>query len=249
MIMLGAFLEAVAIETGAVKCFAKIKFGQIISEARGKIAGMVFSKNKSCAYIRTKATPIQPRTSFTQAVRANLTAAAKAWKGFSDTVRAEFTAHADELNIRNSLGDAVRISGFNFYISLCRSANQIGQGLFTTYPGRIEPGAVTSFSVACTYLPDKITLTYSPVIPASDYWILLATRPMSIGRQPKKGDFRQIDFIAAADVSPLDITTAYTDKFGQIPQAGQQGWLKVVPINSATCAKFKAGAELAKSVK
>lgn len=249
MIMLGAYMEAIAMEIGAVKCLAKIKFGQIISEARGKIAGMVFSKNRSCSFIRTKATPIQPRTTYTQFLRSNLSAASKAWQGFSDTVRAEFTAHADEALIRNSLGDNVRISGFNFYIALCRNAFLITSPLPVIYPGNTQPGAVGSFSAACSYVPDKILLTFAPAIPLTDSWVLYATRPMSLGRKPISSDFRFIGFMEHTENSPFDITNYYVNKFGGIPKAGSQGWLKITPVSQTSFAKFKAGAALAKAVK
>lgn len=247
--MLGAYVEAIAIEMGFVKCFAKIKFGQIISEARGKVAGMVFSKNRSGSFIRTKATPIQPRTIHTQRLRSNLSAAAKAWQGFSDTVRAEFTAHADEALIRNSLGDKVRISGFNFYIALCRNAFLITSPLPVTYPGSTQPGAVTSFSAACSYVPDKILLTFAPEIPTTDSWVIYATRPMSLGRKPSSSDFRFIGFMEHTETSPFDITTYYVNKYGGIPKVGTQGWLKITPVSQTSFVKFKAGNDLCTKVR
>jgi hypothetical protein len=41
---------------------AKINFGQTVNDARGKLGGTVFSKNKSGAYTRRKVTPANPRT-------------------------------------------------------------------------------------------------------------------------------------------------------------------------------------------
>ena len=41
---------------------AKIKFGMMMTDARGKLGGQVFSKNKGGAYVRTKVTPSNPQT-------------------------------------------------------------------------------------------------------------------------------------------------------------------------------------------
>lgn len=45
---------------------AKIKFGMMMTDARGKLGGQVFSKNRSGSYVRTKVTPVNPQTTTQQ---------------------------------------------------------------------------------------------------------------------------------------------------------------------------------------
>jgi hypothetical protein len=49
---------------------AKIKFGMMMTDARGKLGGHVFSKNRSGAYVRTKVTPVNGQTTAQTGVRA-----------------------------------------------------------------------------------------------------------------------------------------------------------------------------------
>jgi hypothetical protein len=217
---------------------AKVKFGQIISEARGKIAGMVFSKNRSGCYVRQKVTPINPGTGFQSAVRLSMRSASKAWQTFSDSVRNEFIYHASSVNSKDSLGNSVRISGFNFFVGLCRDALSIGQVAPVAFPGRIEPTQILSCSGACSYGPDKIELSFTPAIPAADSWIIYATAPLSLGINFVKSEYRIIGVLVNGNISPFDVTALYTAKFGAIPQVGKQCFFKLAPVNIATFARI-----------
>lgn len=218
---------------------AKIKFGQIISEARGKIAGMVFSKNRSGNFIRQKVTPINPGTGYQIAVRTSLRTASKKWQTLSDDVRNEFYAQAQNISLKNSLGDPIRISGYNFFVGLCRDAVTIGQATPTSYPGRTEPSQIVTCSGACSYGPDKILLTFTPAVPAADRWVIYATKPLSLGVNFVKSEYRIIGYLVNGNISPFDVTALYTTKFGAIPQVGKQSFFKLTPINIATFARLK----------
>jgi len=68
---------------------AKIQFSAVVGDARGKVGGNVFTKGRSGAVLRTKVSPVQPRSSFQRAVRSGFTAESKAWTGdLDDTQRA-----------------------------------------------------------------------------------------------------------------------------------------------------------------
>ncbi|HUD44969.1 MAG TPA: hypothetical protein VMR41_05470 [Patescibacteria group bacterium] len=251
MIMLGAFLEAVAIETGAVKCFAKIKFGQIISEARGKIAGMVFSRNRGGSFIRQKVTPLNPRTDLQKAIRASLKTAAKNWAGLGDDVQAGYDAMKEQGARHNSIAERYVPSGFNLYIALCRVAQTIGVAAPTAYPGNTEPGEILTQSWVAVRPGNTLTLTFTPPIPAADAWIIYATKPLSYGRKDSRSDYRVIAVLTSTNVSPYSAEDDYTAVFGVFPSATQQIFIQIVPVNktSLKMQKFKAGAELAKAVK
>lgn len=47
----------------------KIKWGMMMTDGRGKLGGQVASKNRAGAYVRTKVTPVNPRTTQQQAIR------------------------------------------------------------------------------------------------------------------------------------------------------------------------------------
>ena len=52
----------------------KIKFGAIVVDGRNKIGGHVMSKNRAGAYMRTKVSPVNPRSLDQMSVRSRLSA-------------------------------------------------------------------------------------------------------------------------------------------------------------------------------
>jgi hypothetical protein len=52
----------------------KVLFGAIVVDGRGKIGGHVMSKNRAGAFMRTKVTPINRKSSFQTGVRSRLAA-------------------------------------------------------------------------------------------------------------------------------------------------------------------------------
>jgi len=246
MILLGACIEGFMYETGLIKGFAKIKFGQIISEARGKIAGMVFSRNGSCSYVRQKVTPINPQTSAQQNVRNNLGAAAKAWAALTDAVKAQYESRKATFLKRNSMGDPVVLSGFGYFVALCRNAFSIGSATPPTFPGNTPGATPATLTATITHAPELLEITMANAIPATDKGLVFATPPMSLGKTFVKNQYRLIRVLENADGAIVGITGGYTAKFGALPQTGEQCSIKIVSVNSTS---FHAGAELAKSVK
>src|SRR3546814_3353017 len=62
-----------ALVTGVQTCalpISKVKFGALMTDARGKLGGHVFSKNRAGSYLRTKVTPVNQQTSYQTSVRA-----------------------------------------------------------------------------------------------------------------------------------------------------------------------------------
>ena len=70
----------------------KLKFGAIVTDGRGKIGGHVMSKNRGGAYMRTKVTPSNPRSTAQTTVRSHLTTLSQGWRGLSATAIAAWNS-------------------------------------------------------------------------------------------------------------------------------------------------------------
>jgi hypothetical protein len=71
---------------------ARILFGNIVSDARGKIGGIVYSRNTGGAYARQKVSPVQPRTASQLAQRENLGLLTKNWARLTQGQRESWKA-------------------------------------------------------------------------------------------------------------------------------------------------------------
>ena len=178
---------------------AKVNFGTTINDARGKIAGIVMSKNKSGSYVRTKVTPINPRTPAQQQVRSNFANGAKAWSGtLSAASRAAWVTFANTYPRRDIFGNSITLNGLNMYLSLNMVLNQLGVGSAAVPPATsaITPATwAPAWAVLSATAMTFNELTDSP--DAAPYNYLFATRPLPPGRKATPSDYRFI--YAAAD--------------------------------------------------
>jgi len=224
---------------------ALIKMGQIVAEARGAIAGLVFSRNSSGAYIRQKVTPINPKTVAQVLVRTLLTAVSQAWRGLTEAQRKAWNTVAATVTFTNIFGDGVAPTGFGLHSRTGRNLQEIGEALLTEPPAPGDVEGFTSLSVVVdngeVVEADKIKLSFLPALPADQKLIVYATPALSAGVNFVDSEFRKITFIDDADVSPFSIGVIYSDVFGQIPPAGTKVFFKVRPI---VIASGQSGTEL-----
>ncbi|MBA7690532.1 hypothetical protein ES703_99061 [subsurface metagenome] len=96
---------------------ALVKFGPGIVDARGSVAGVVFSKNSTSHYMRARVKPVNPDTEFQQVIRAAMAELTDRWgQVLTALKRTSWEMYATNVTVKNKLGEAVNISGFNHYL-------------------------------------------------------------------------------------------------------------------------------------
>jgi hypothetical protein len=230
---------------------ALITFGPIVSDARKKIGGVVFSKSRTGAYVRKKVSPIQPRTTSQRAVRANFTANSKGWSGTLDNPeRQSFSALAASLTKKDRLGQSFTLTGAQLYQSTSRNLHTIGLPPLLTAPENqavSDLGGILLVEVPSETSPlSGLGITVQPVnAPATDeYLVITGAAPTPPGRAfVGKGKYRVLMTGEPSSGSPawadaVDVTAAYEAKFGTL-KAGQVIHLQVNNINSVNGAQGK----------
>jgi len=97
--------------------FLKVKFGGGITDARGSLAGNVFSRNHFGAYVRARTTPINPRTARQTLVRSSVAFLADRWANTLTAVqRTAWELYASSVAMTDSLGASMYLTGYNHYI-------------------------------------------------------------------------------------------------------------------------------------
>jgi hypothetical protein len=213
---------------------ATIKYGHLISEARGKMNGTVFSRNTYGGYMRAKVSPIQPRTPAQQAVRQSMASIASSWRNLTDDQRAAWNALAQQVTRINVFGDNLPLTGFNLYGRLNRTLDQVGASRLTDAPQLVVPDAPTIDSITATASPLSISIEFSPdPVPADHALIVRASTDLSAGISYAKGKIRQVQVVAAAGTSPVDIATAWQAKYGGAV-AGNKVFIEILLVNTQT---------------
>lgn len=210
---------------------AKVKYGEMIADLRGKINGTVHSKNRAGNYMRNKTSPVNPQSVYQSAVRTLFTTLSQGWRGLAVEERASWNAVVSSFARSNQFGDMKNMSGENLYISINRNLQTVGAALLTTPPLPAAVTGLSALSLVAEVSVGTMLLTYAPAIPATGVLLIFATPPVSAGISFVKNRYRFIDSILTANASPYNITSAYELKYGTGWQvAGQKVFVKCVPM-------------------
>lgn len=214
----------------------KAKFGAIVVDGRGKIGGHVASKNRAGSYFRTKVTPVNPQTSAQVEVRNRLSGLSSGWRGLTADQRSAWNSAVSDYSKTDIFGDIRNPTGFNLYQRLNNNLLLCGESVISVPPAVTAVDAFTSFSLAAedATLAESLTLTFSPAIETDHKVKVFATPPLSSGISFVKSEYRLIDVIDSADVSPLDLITPYQAKFGSTGSVGQKIFVKLQQVNTDT---------------
>lgn len=197
---------------------AKIKFGMMMTDARGKLGGQVFSKNRAGAYIRTKVTPVNPQTSAQARVRSNLALYSSAWNNLTDAQRQSFNASVEAWQTTDIFGDIKKPSGKNLFTKLNLNLRNSGQAAVSEAPSKVDIPMFLDTSATLSAGADSLTL--AGLFPgASGRYQVEATPPLNQGVSFAKNRFRVIEYINQTTGTTADVFDSYVAKFGQ-PASG-----------------------------
>jgi hypothetical protein len=213
---------------------ARVKYGHLIAEARGKLNGSVFSRNTYGAYMRQKVSPIQPRTARQQEVRQRMAQIASQWRELTQTQRDGWNSLAQQVTRINVFGDNVPLSGFNLYGKLNRNILEAGGTLLSDAPDIVIPDAPTLGAMTFDTAAGTFSIAFSPApVPANTAYIINATTDLSAGISFAGGKLRQISVLPAATASPYAAFTDWTNKFGSAT-AGKKVFVEIYAVNLNT---------------
>jgi len=200
---------------------AKIAFGGIATDARGKLGDIVYSKNRWSSYARTKTIPTNPKTGAQTFVRTIMTNGSRYWSAsLTAAQRASWNSFAKLLKRSNTLGQDYLFTGFHAFLQAYMNNFIEGNNVIPTPPAlplATQPTSLTvvSNSIAGSDLtigwsptpglPIIVQLWFTPALPAGHTWIKNLLRLTSI---------------QSSSTEPFNAFANYTGRFGA-PTAGQ----------------------------
>jgi hypothetical protein len=192
---------------------AKIKFGMMMTDARGKLGGQVFSKNRGGAYIRTKVTPSNPRSIDQQANRALLGSLSQQWSGLTEADRASWNGAVSNWAKTNIFGDSHNPTGKNLFVQLNKNLSAAGYATISVAPEKVEM-AILGLSGVSFLLGAEELRFYANGDLTGFTVVLSATPSLTQGTSNAKNKFRTFYSSPQATYSDTDAFEAYAAKFG-----------------------------------
>lgn len=213
---------------------AKVKFSALISEMRNKLNGSVFARNRGGAYLRNKVTPVNPQSQAQVLARARLTQFAQAWRSLTQAQRDAWNAAVSQWSTTDVFGDVVTPSGNALFNRLNINVAIAGGSQLNTPPQPVGAAALTDLSISAAAGAGTFDVTFDPTPVPADHVMFLESTPMlSPGISNASAEFRRIDTLDAAELSPYDASASQTAKFGTLVE-GQKVFVRAKFINSLT---------------
>lgn len=213
---------------------AKIKFGAIVTDMRGKVGSQVFSRNRSGAYARSFKVNVVSSTPAQISARLVLSTLSSSWRTLTQFQRDSFNSAVTSFKHTNVFGSIISPSGFDLYVKLNCNLIQIGVSpiVIAPVPGIVQN--VSSLSIVANSTSPLVSITFAGSgVSADHYFVLSATKCLSPGVNYVKNLLRAISIFPQSEPSPYDATASYLAKFTTITE-GDRISVSIVSVNSVT---------------
>jgi len=213
--------------------FGFMKFqSNILSDARGKLNGMVFSKNRYASIVRNKTSPVQPNTTAQMNRRQTFGALSASFRGLTVAQIAAWNAAVANWPRSNTFGQQYLMSGLNLFVGLNNNLSTSSSPTISNPPLPVEL-PVFKLQSASLDSAGLGSLAFTPTVPAGYVLVLRSTPPLSAGRDFVKSLFRQIVVAPALTASPFLFGPAFVARYG-LPSVGTKVTLEAYLINTTT---------------
>lgn len=194
---------------------AKLKYGAVVTDSRGSIGGMVFSRDRFGAVARQKTQPRAASSTARTLVQAGLANLSQRWgTTLSQSQRNAWEALATSNPVTDVFGNSHALSGMQLYVRCNQLRRQVGLAYIDTAPGSQATTALATMSLTVTTAPlVRISYTATP-LGAGDRLYIRATPPLSPGIGNVSPYLAFCSFSGLAQASTYTFTSDYTAKFG-----------------------------------
>ena len=217
----------------------KVKPSIAFEDMRGKAGGVVASKNLSRLYIKNRITPRNPQSTAQMDLRASMTNGSRDWAKLTQSQRDAWNNVAKDWRGKRILGEAAKLSGVNCYMRIYQNMNVIGGTALDVPPvipefPTFEIEGVT-FTAASGETPARLVISIPDLVDVEGKKIVVRATPgFSAGRQKLETSLRIVSVENAYTAGGLNIASAYTERLGAFPTAGQKAMFEVYLIDTAT---------------
>lgn len=193
---------------------------KFLAEPRsGSFQGITSSRNQFGQYVRTRATPVNPNTTFQSTARNRLSSMAQAWDAITDLQRAGWASVGLSMTRTDSLGQVYHLSGFQAYISVNSLNLAVSNARVDDAPVFTTPTGLVTATITLTHAAFSVAYTATPL--AAGARLLFYASPQRKPGRTFEHDYRLIQVSAAAAASPANVFAAYSARLGT-PLAGNK---------------------------
>lgn len=114
---------------------ALVRFGGGVIQMSGSIAGNTYARNRYGNYVRSRTKPVNPDSERQNLVRSVIAYLTEYWAETLDAAKRDaWNAYADGVVMKNKLGEAIKLSGFNHFIRSNANVCRRGETIYDAAP-------------------------------------------------------------------------------------------------------------------
>jgi hypothetical protein len=210
---------------------ARIVYSALVTHINGSIAGTTFQRNAYGFTVKKKPTQVQPTTALQQVYKTNLQRLSGFWQGMSLTIRNSWDSYALANPVPSRLNPTSFLTGHAQWIRTNLIRQISSSSLILTSPTNaqdtLNTGTVEVQRVGATliYFNDSDSVLNT----LTTFAFLSSVSPNS--RSYDRSRTRWMGAFGLPGADQIDITAAYTAKFGSIPVAGEHLFLRIIYLN------------------
>jgi len=196
---------------------ARIQFGAVITDSRGKISGHQIKGTRYGAIIMLKGNPSNKRSTSQQEQRATIGNLSRQWiTELTDSERTDWNILATTQNHIDTWGNTYPLTGNVLFTKLNVKRQAAALSPLTTAPAdQTVTNPVTATAVISAGPTLELDYTTAPA-PANHRVRIYAAAPQSPGTTTAQGRYSLLMVTAASPSAPIDITAEYEARFGAI---------------------------------
>jgi hypothetical protein len=190
----------------------------------GSYQGITSSRNRYGQYVRTRATPVNPNSTFQGTVRARMAGNAAAWRDLTGIQREGWASLGLSMTRTDSLGQTYDLTGFQAFCAVNNNNLAAGNSVVNDAPALVTPSAIVTSTITLTAAAFSIAYTPTPLDTGERLFAF--TSPQRSAGRSFEADFRLVQVGGAAGASPLSIFTNYQARLGT-PVVGNKIFLSL----------------------
>lgn len=187
------------------------------ADARGKLGGFVVSRNASGTYMRTKVSPVQPRSQHQLQIRAAVTYLSQYWRDtMTGPLRLAWDLYASVTPLGDVFGRRKPRKGLAMFLRANAMRRRNAVSIITAAPPLGGETDMQGITLTGTDPAGVVVTAISPVLAVGDCASLLMCKaPMSQARNYFSGPYDMVRFWKSTDVFPQTIVDPAQTSVGQ----------------------------------
>jgi hypothetical protein len=216
----------------------------IFAQTSGSLAGTTFSHNRGGLYTRSRSIPVNPNTTFQQAVRTTFGLLSNIWLNILTLAQRDaWDNYASLVLIPDSLGEPRNVGGIGMFQRTNTPRLQAGLARIDDAPSVFNLGDYTAPTIVSITAPTAISLAFT----AADAWanatgaamVVLASRGQNASRNFFKGPYRFAGSILGDTTTPPTSPAAITSPFPLSADQRQFIQVRVLQEDGRTSTPFR----------